>query len=877
MGCFLHVKDYSICTALSWGVFAGHCREVSNTSASWLDRALHIGIAILELFPIIGQIAALFELAIAYQCGVIAPDLSQREIQQLEPKIEERQQSKEGHSEERKRSQERAKAKVKRASAERMPVLEKRVPVPLILERKVLEESSSEGTTEETDSNDEVVFLDDTPQSDDPLTEEMLSKMPDRGISSWLKAFIEEHAITNQKILVALLKEFAHREPYELSRTLKNYTDIDEESRLEILEVIGIKQFFTLVKMEEYQSLPESARIELVLKITPMAHYGVSQYIHESGINDANALVEIAKRLAVYVYDVTYMDSFLGHCQASFSSADIDQTELYLELLTILAQNRHNIIPAIRKEKVLSEEDRVRLVKLMEEVSYNNILDKFPEFDIQDPEALLEIGKILMSKVYPIEKMRQYIEYCQQVLASSEEISFELALFAVESQKEISSVIQIFGIESEERRIRLAKLGAEKHSGPIINHIANYDIKKPEALLEIGKILVSKNYCVKNVLGYIEYCKSVESPSIDLCFELALLMIEKGMDISHEFQVLGIQNEANRIKLAKLEAARHPSSLLQNIASYDIKDSNALLEVWNILLSGIYNVEELVVYVAYCKSVGLSRDIGYELSISATLAKKDISSIIEIFGIESEVEIIHLAMSVIKYAPSGVAKHIRQYGIKDLSVLIKIGEVCFTRPKYNLDVIFAYFQYCSALDEGSIDVCTHLIQIICARSYGGPYWILYKIAPLISTLQIDDQEKLTDIAKCLATHNPLALFSAIDLYQIKDEKSKKEVLELALGANPAFVIPIVVPLLENGFISDPKNLIILLRIILGHDFVSVKQFLAKYHFLTKYTTHFDENSVIMITELVSIAIKKEARAGIGLMEHYLPALLSKGS
>lgn len=51
--------NYTICQALGWQIFLGHCKK--TVEGSWRNRIVHVLIAAAELLPIISQIASLFE------------------------------------------------------------------------------------------------------------------------------------------------------------------------------------------------------------------------------------------------------------------------------------------------------------------------------------------------------------------------------------------------------------------------------------------------------------------------------------------------------------------------------------------------------------------------------------------------------------------------------------------------------------------------------------------------------------------------------------------------------------------------------------------------------------------------------------------------
>lgn len=62
----LNYRDYTVKNALLWGNFRGHCALVME--GTWGHRIVHVGIAFIQLWPIISQIASLFEMLIVKSC-----------------------------------------------------------------------------------------------------------------------------------------------------------------------------------------------------------------------------------------------------------------------------------------------------------------------------------------------------------------------------------------------------------------------------------------------------------------------------------------------------------------------------------------------------------------------------------------------------------------------------------------------------------------------------------------------------------------------------------------------------------------------------------------------------------------------------------------
>lgn len=62
----LNYRDYTVKNALLWGNFRGHCALMME--GKWGHRVVHAGIAFIQFWPIISQIASLFEMLIVKSC-----------------------------------------------------------------------------------------------------------------------------------------------------------------------------------------------------------------------------------------------------------------------------------------------------------------------------------------------------------------------------------------------------------------------------------------------------------------------------------------------------------------------------------------------------------------------------------------------------------------------------------------------------------------------------------------------------------------------------------------------------------------------------------------------------------------------------------------
>lgn len=66
----LNSNYYTIKNALNYQMFVGHYKEAVNPKGSWGSRIVHVIMAALEVTPIIGQLIALFELAVLKAFGL---------------------------------------------------------------------------------------------------------------------------------------------------------------------------------------------------------------------------------------------------------------------------------------------------------------------------------------------------------------------------------------------------------------------------------------------------------------------------------------------------------------------------------------------------------------------------------------------------------------------------------------------------------------------------------------------------------------------------------------------------------------------------------------------------------------------------------------
>lgn len=83
---FLLSRDYTVYNALAWGNCFNHARRAWAPTASCSQRIFHGTIALVELVPIISQIASLFEMAVAslFKPSTVLTDLARREIRHIE-------------------------------------------------------------------------------------------------------------------------------------------------------------------------------------------------------------------------------------------------------------------------------------------------------------------------------------------------------------------------------------------------------------------------------------------------------------------------------------------------------------------------------------------------------------------------------------------------------------------------------------------------------------------------------------------------------------------------------------------------------------------------------------------------------------------------
>lgn len=80
---FLQNKDYTVYNALTWGNCLNHARKAWKPATPSSHRILHGTIALVELIPVISQIASLFEMAIASAFKPSLASLAKREIRHI--------------------------------------------------------------------------------------------------------------------------------------------------------------------------------------------------------------------------------------------------------------------------------------------------------------------------------------------------------------------------------------------------------------------------------------------------------------------------------------------------------------------------------------------------------------------------------------------------------------------------------------------------------------------------------------------------------------------------------------------------------------------------------------------------------------------------
>lgn len=80
-------RDYSIYNALNWGNCLNHARLAWTTETPYTQRFFHGAVAVVEMLPIVGQVASLFEMAIASILKPSYADLTKRKIRQITAEV----------------------------------------------------------------------------------------------------------------------------------------------------------------------------------------------------------------------------------------------------------------------------------------------------------------------------------------------------------------------------------------------------------------------------------------------------------------------------------------------------------------------------------------------------------------------------------------------------------------------------------------------------------------------------------------------------------------------------------------------------------------------------------------------------------------------
>lgn len=276
----------------------------------------------------------------------------------------------------------------------------------------------------------------------------------------------------------------------------------------------------------------------------------------------------------------------------------------------------------------------------------------------------------------------------------------------------------------------IALMAMESHVQQVSQHIKDYEITDPAALLMLAKKAAAAPLIAQgNRLWSIsEDIKNYGIKDLESLKEIALLEAKKsGWLLSRHIGKYGITDEESLIAIAK-EAARHGLDSSQ-MGNFGIKDQKALTEIAKMTAShGIIN-------------------IGY-------------------FGLRDQENLIEVAKVAVKYNPQAFSRSVEEYGIEDQAVRIVLAKDVAAEG-----VLSAHIKDFAITDQKAL---VELAKIEATKSGLG-------VAGFIEDYGIDDMEALAEIAR-IAARQSGRMWEFIDYFGLSDE-IKKEIEYICVLSN----------------------------------------------------------------------------------------------
>ncbi len=411
-------------------------------------------------------------------------------------------------------------------------------------------------------------------------------------------------------------------------------------------------------------------------------------------------------------------------------------------------------------------------------------------FGIKDPSVLLEIALLAAEH-------RRFSEHVANFGLKNESDRIKIAEKSLKIDSYIVSWnIDNFGIEDPVAKFRLAKMAAANCGLQIGNSLCKYGITEPSALVEIAEI-------------------AVRSPA-HLCFEY--------------MRHFKIKDPAARIKIAKIAAETHPAHISMGIEYFEIEDPLVLAEIATKAVRGgnlsqnirKYRIKDQAVLIKLAKMVAESNAWNFSRHVGC-------------FGIEDPSALAELALIILPSA-NGMSEYIRNFGIKDQAILIRLAKMAAESNERDLSQhIGAYgIEDQSALVE---------IATIAVRAGG-------RISEHIRNFGIKDQAILIKLAKMAAESNERDFSQHIGAYGIEDQSTLVEIAAIAVRAGGSISEHI-----RHYGIKDRAVLIELAQIAAASGEVDLSQYIGNYEIedpavLTKIAKTCAENGVWALSQHV---------------------------
>ena len=357
----------------------------------------------------------------------------------------------------------------------------------------------------------------------------------------------------------------------------------------------------------------------------------------------------------------------------------------------------------------------------------------------------------------------------------------------------------------------------------LIEHIKQNQMTRPQLfclwnIIEQYKIEDQPTlYKVKTAVN--EFCASLyflenkeEDQKENHVFEVVKKLVEYcSEEVSIYFRDYKLEEEDNRIDIAKRAALKNPKALSQYIQNYEIKNNKALIEIAKIMIdnNGSSFICDYVVHTAV-KETSFIIEVGKVLAASYE-GGRQIDEYLNIFEIKDEKQIAEIAKFAATEERSRLSENIQFFGIKDEKTLTEIAKITAAQDAWNTS---EYIENYGIQDE------KELIEIakISAAQDGDA------TSEYIENYGIQDEKELIEIAKISAAQNGGGTSEHIKNYKIQDEKERIKIVKIAVAQDVKGTSSNI----QNYKITDEKEVIKIAKIAAAHNIEEVLKYIHYY-------------------------------------------------